>query len=68
MRGAKVYLIEVCTGNPSVEANWRQADIVTKTTRLLTNLPNGKVWVRVCAKGTDEKPGPWSDPAEEVVR
>jgi len=68
VRGAKAYLIEVCTGNPSVEANWRHADIATKTSKVVRGLASGKVWIRVCAKGTDEHPGPWSDPAEEIVR
>jgi len=68
VRGAKAYLIEVCTGDPSVEANWRHADIATKTSKLVRNLPSGKIWIRVCARGSDEKPGAWSDAAEEIVR
>jgi hypothetical protein len=68
VRGAKAYLIEVCTGDPSVEANWRHAAVATKTSMIVRDLPSGKTWIRVCAKGTDEKPGPWSDPAEEIVR
>jgi hypothetical protein len=66
--GAKAYLIEVLTGDVTVEANWRHADIATKASKRVGNLPSGKVFIRVCAKGTDEKPGAWSDPAEEVVR
>jgi hypothetical protein len=68
VRGAKSYLIEVLTGDVSVEANWRHADIATKASKTVSNLASGKVFIRVCAKGTDEKPGAWSDPAEEVVR
>ena len=68
VRGAKSYIIEVCTGDPSVEANWRHAGIATKSSMTVRNLPSGKVWIRVCAKGTEKQPGPWSDPAEEVVR
>ena len=68
VRGAKVYLIQFCTGDPMIEANWRHADIVTKASQTVRNLPSGKVWLRVCAKGTDAKPGPWSEPVEEMVR
>ena len=32
-----------------------------------SNTP-GKVWVRVAAKGADDQPGAWSDPAEDLVR
>ena len=68
VRGAKSYLIEVLTGDVSVEANWHHADIATKASKRIGNLASGKVWIRVCAKGTEKQPGPWSDPAEEVVR
>jgi hypothetical protein len=61
-------IVQTCTGDPGVEANWHYADTAVKSSGTLSGLASGKVWVRVCARGADAKNGPWSDPAEEVVR
>jgi len=68
VKGAKAYIIQTCTGDPSVEANWHYADTATKSSGSISGLASGKIWLRVCARGADANNGPWSDPAEEVVR
>ena len=65
--GVKVYILQTCTGDPAVEANWHYADSQSGSRGTLKNLPSGNVWVRVLAKGAHENPGPPSDPAEEIV-
>jgi hypothetical protein len=65
--GVRVYILQICTGDPAVEANWHYSDTQTASRGTLKNLPSGNVWVRVLAKGADEDPGPPSDPAEEIV-
>jgi hypothetical protein len=66
--GAAAFALQTCTGDPSVEANWHHGDIATKSSTTLKGLAAGKVWIRVCAKGANDLPGPFSDPAQEVVR
>ena len=68
VKGASAYIIQACTGDPSVEANWHYADTATKSSGTLEGLAKGIAWLRVCAKGADAKNGPWSDPAQELVR
>lgn len=65
---AKAYLLHICTNDPSAEANWRYADTVAKPSGTLLAVAAGTLWVRVAAKGSDEKPGPPSDAAMAVVR
>ena len=66
--GASAFVLQACTGDPNVAANWHYAGVATKSSTTLTGLAAGNVWVRVCAKGADDQPGPWSDAAQEVVR
>jgi len=68
VKGASAYILQVCTGDPLVEANWHYADTATKSSGTLSGLASGKVFVRVCARGADAHNGPWSDLAEEMVR
>ncbi len=68
VKGASAYIIQKCTADPGVEANWSYADTQTKSSGTVTGLAGGKVWLRVCARGAEANPGPWSDAAEEVVR
>lgn len=68
VKGASAYILQVCTGDPSVEANWHYADTATKSSGTLSGLASGKVFVRVCARGADAQNGAWSDLAEEMVR
>jgi len=68
VKGASAYIMQTCTGDPLVEANWHYADTATKSSGTLEGLASGKVFVRVCARGADAKNGAWSDLAEEVVR
>ena len=66
--GASAFALQTCTADPGVEANWHHADMATKSSATLKGLATGRVWVRVCAKGADDLPGPFSDPAQEIVR
>jgi hypothetical protein len=68
VKGASAYIVQTCTGDPLVEANWHYADTATKSSGTLEGLASGKVFVRVCARGADAKNGAWSDLAEEMVR
>jgi hypothetical protein len=68
VKGASAYIVQTCTGEPLVEANWHYADTVVKSSGTLDGLASGKVFVRVCARGADAHNGAWSDLAEEMVR
>ena len=67
-KGASAYIVQSCTGNPAVEANWHYADTATKSSGTLSGLASGKVFVRLCAKGADAANGAWSNIEEETVR
>jgi len=67
-KGVSTYILQVNRVNPDTEAEWKYADASTKSSGTLKGLTAGKIWVRVAAKGADADPGPWSDPAEELVR
>jgi len=66
--GATAFTLQVCTTDPSVEANWHYAGMATKSSTTLTGLTTGKVWIRVCAKGANDLPGAFSEPVDEMVR
>src|ERR1039458_7823 len=68
VNGVSVYLLQSNRVNPDTEAEWKYADSSTRSSGTLTGNAAGKIWVRVAAKGADGQPGPWSDPAEDVVR
>ena len=68
VKGASVYVLQVNRVNPDTEAEWKYADSSTRSSGTLTGNAPGKIWVRVAAKGADGQPGPWSDPAEDLVR
>ena len=66
--GVKAYIIQICTGDPAIEANWSHADISSKSSGTLSGLTAGKIWIRVSAKGAGDNLGAPSDPAVDVVR
>jgi hypothetical protein len=66
--GAAAFALQTCTSDPSVEANWHYGDLATKSSTTLKGLSAGRVWIRVCAKGANDLAGPFSDPAQELVR
>ncbi len=68
VEGSSAYIVQTCTGDPAVLANWHYADTAIKSSGRLKELASGKIYLRVAAHGTDENPGAWSDLAEEVVR
>ena len=67
-KGASVYLVQINRVNPDTESAWEYADTSTKSSGTVTGNAPGKIWMRVAAKGADAQPGPWSDPAEDLVR
>ena len=58
-----------CTGDPSVEANWKTVDGSTASKITYTGLASGtRIWSRVCAKAPKpENNGAWSQPATIIV-
>ena len=65
-RKAKSYKVQMCI-DPPTDASWKDVDTTSKSSFTLKNLVSGaKIWVRVCAVGSDGN-GPWSDPAVIVV-
>jgi hypothetical protein len=68
VNGVSVFILQINRVNPDTESEWKYADSSTKSSGTLTGNTPGKIWVRVAAKGSDAQPGPWSDPAEDLVR
>ena len=68
VKGVTLYVLQANRVNPDTESEWKYADSAVKSSGTLKGLAAGKIWVRVCAKGADEQPGAWSDPAEDLVR
>ena len=68
VNGVSVYIVQINRVNPDTESEWKYGDSSTKSSGTLKGNTPGKIWVRVAAKGADEQPGPWSDPAEDLVR
>ena len=58
VRGASAHIVQACTGDPSVEANWHYADTAVKSGGTLNGLASGKVWLCLCARGADAQNGP----------
>ena len=68
VNGVGVYILQINRVNPDTDAEWKYADSSTRSSGTLTGNTARKIWVRVAAKGADAQPGPWSDPAEDLVR
>jgi hypothetical protein len=68
VKGVSVYILQINRVNPDTDSEWKYADSSTKSSGTLKGNAAGKIWVRVGAKGADAQPGPWSDPAEDLVR
>ncbi|MEO6785641.1 MAG: hypothetical protein ABI318_05860 [Chthoniobacteraceae bacterium] len=59
---------QLCTGDPTVEANWKTVLQFAGGKFTLTGLTVGAtVWVRVATVGPKGVIGAWSDPAKIVV-
>lgn len=61
VKNAKSYDIELCEGDPSIEANWRHAAVSVQASKMVvTGLTPGKIyWFRVRGIGANGA-GPWS--------
>ena len=68
VKGVGVYILQINRVNPDTESEWKYADSSTKSSGTLKGNAPGNIWVRVAAKGADNEPGAWSDPAEDLVR
>ena len=67
-KGEKSYILEICLGDPNVEANWKLVQVCTSTRFTVTGLVSGtKYWFRVAALGAHNTQGAWSDPAEKMA-
>jgi hypothetical protein len=59
---------QICTGDPSVEANWKPGSQGTGGKITITGLTPGTIlWVRIATVGPGGQLGAWSDPAKIVV-
>ena len=63
------YEQELCTGDPTVEANWKRVDASTGSKSTYSGLTSGtRIWARVRAKAPKkENNGTWSQPATLIV-
>jgi len=68
LAGAGSYVLQICTGDPTVEANWTDAVISKLCTRIeATGLTPGKTYyVRLCGVGTNGR-GVWTNPISLMV-
>ncbi|MEX8519372.1 MAG: fibronectin type III domain-containing protein [Leptothrix sp. (in: b-proteobacteria)] len=58
--GAQFHEVQICTGDPTVEANWAHKDTFTSLQQAtIAGLPAGPVWVRVRG-GNSAGYGDWS--------
>lgn len=58
--GAQFHEVQICTGDPTVEANWAHKDTFTSLQQAtIAGLPVGPVWVRVRG-GNSAGYGDWS--------
>jgi hypothetical protein len=63
-----MYEVQVCTGDPMVEANWSYKGSWTGGKAQLDGFtPGATVWARVRKLSAAGKKGGWSDPAELMV-
>jgi len=68
-RANSFNVAQICTGDPSVEANWKPASQGTGGKITITGLTPGTIlWVRIATVGPGGQLGAWSDPAKIVVQ
>ena len=67
-RAASMNQVQTCTGNPNVEANWRDAGMFSGGKATISGITPGTVlWVRVRTVGLKGLMGAGSDPAKIMV-
>jgi hypothetical protein len=63
-----MYEVQICTGDPMVEANWTYRGSFTGGRAELDGFnPGTTLWARVRKIGTGGRTGGWSDPAKLMV-
>lgn len=69
MAGRSNYEIQMCTGDPTVDANWKFLKSCTSSRKTLRGLTSGtQVWLRVRAVAPDDaNSGDWSSPVAKFV-
>jgi hypothetical protein len=60
VKGAKSYLVEICEGDPTIEANWKFGAVSTTCTMLIEGLVPGTVYSFRIRAIRSTGPGPWS--------
>lgn len=66
LTGAKIYKKQVCTGDPTIEANWHADtpdDVAFQSHSTVTVVPNVTNWVRIAGSNGIGQ-GEWSNPAK----
>ena len=65
LAGVKIFKVAVCTGDPTVEANWKPAvpDFAFGISTSVTVVPQVTTWVRVAGINSEGQ-GVWSNPAK----
>jgi len=67
-RARSANQVQTCTGDPNVEANWKDAGIFTGGKATLSGITPGTVlWVRARTAGLKGVMGAWGDPAKIMV-
>ena len=67
-RARSMNLVQTCTSDPNVEANWQDAGFFGGGKAVLSGIvPGTTLWVRVQTAGLKGVMGAWSDPAKIMV-
>ena len=67
-RARSINQLQTCTGDPNVEANWKDAGMFSGGKAPLSGFtPGATVWVRARTVGLKGVMGAWSDPAKIMV-
>ncbi len=67
-RGRSLLEVEMCTGDPNVEENWKPAGTFSGGKVMLSGIvPGTTVWLRMRSAGLKGVMGAWSDPAKIMV-
>ncbi len=67
-RANSINEVQVCTGDPNVEANWAHGGLFSGGKATLSGLAIGTtIWIRIRTVGLKGVMGNWSDPAKIVV-
>ena len=67
-RQRSINQVQICTSDPNVEENWKDAGLFSGGKAVISGLtPGATLWVRVRTVGIKGVMGAWSDPAKIIV-